>query len=307
MRLFKTRAAKWLLVFFIGLGFVALCGVRFFTVDARTPVSVAAGYIQAKRGDSWWLTLAPTLFSDEDILRLRSRHQGIVDAMHKFRDLSPQTRELAGLLPRVVPMVALAGGSAECLLRGEKDGLLPAGAIEFCYIPRDFVGEHAYRFYCRHDWPAVIAVALDYPQLVAAALFFHELGHLASKFDWHISSLEAELNPKVLSEEVRLYELETLIFDAGTGGSFSRFLDEVLAREPISSKREAVLALTASDMKHLDQLLAAGDSGYLMGAILAFRYQMAIGLRYLRVAGVGDFDSEALALYRWIAGAVEQK
>mgnify|MGYP001581072072 CR=1 FL=1 len=302
MRFFKTRVAKWFLILSVGSGFVAFCGIRLFTTDARTPASLAADYIQAKRGDEWWLTRTPTSFSDEDILRLRFRHRAILAALSRFRDVSPRTQKLAELLPRIVPMVSIAGGSAECSLSGEKNSLLSAGAIEFCYIPRDLVGEHAYRFYCRQDWPAVVAVALDYPQLVAAALFFHELGHLASNFDWHGSTSQVELNPQMLREEVGLYELETLIFDAGTNGLFSRFLDEVLARKSISGGREAILALTPADMRYLDQLLAASDSGHLLGAILAFHYQMAIGLRYLRNVKVSDFDRKVSALYLWIAG-----
>lgn len=134
----------------------------------------------------------------------------------------------------------------------------------------------------------VLAPAMSCPDIVLAASFYHELGHLL----YDLEGLSGVRPPRLpvgsqeyFEEEVEMTELTGQIMDTAVNGQFTQLLDQIIDRSGANTNNPKYTLLhqsvTDADLKKYEDLFVAAGVGEIIANSLLSQFQLMLDFRFI--------------------------
>ena len=254
---------------------------------------------KARHKDVWWLDEPPSLGNNAQIESVIKKQADLIkETISTYKTLSPLATSIARHFESFFVSIAInRSSSVTVMTTGEtaRIGNIP----EITFVPRDGVRIMGapYSLYWRSDW-GLIMNAMSLPRPVFAGFLFHELGHGYLHPVHPDTKHYAHSSREYALEEIRMHELESLVFDKASNGAFGQVVVEVASRKKeTASFKEALYTLREGDLRRLDESLSATEVGVATSSLLFAHYLIAIGLEHIKLQN--GSDEKKVLLFLW--------
>lgn len=134
----------------------------------------------------------------------------------------------------------------------------------------------------------VLVPAMDCPDTILAASFYHELGHLLYDLEG-LSGVRPPRQPvgsqEYFEEEVEMTELTGKIMDKAVNGQFIQLIDQIIDRSGANTANPKYTLLhqsvTDADLKKYEDLFAAAGVGEIIANSLLSQFQLTLDFRFI--------------------------
>lgn len=276
----------------------------------RSAGNITLEHINSRQPDRWWMNTPPQMPTTDESRKLAQQtfdyNERIKRLLAAYRHVSPLADEIAQTFQNRTVSIFTNGVSMSLFFKENSDSTEYniESDIEVCFVPQDQTKllKQGSEFFFRRNWNALMLPAVEYPDAVLSGLLFHELGHALRYRQGAPSSNATTLSDSYIEEEVEMHELEMEIFDKASGGAFIGYIDSIITREKqkLKTARDAILCVGKEDLRHLDSILGAKQSGPVVSNVLTAQYNISVGLRYLERRQQNVTMGEKVALYRWL-------
>lgn len=262
-------------------------------------------YMADKQPDAWWFTSAEIQGSeeiDQFIRRADTIVSSITTALNRHKKLSPLAGAIAARFTGFRVSVFNRGGS----IWFSHDDEGTAQKLEVCFYARPYAPAMPATAYYRREWGALMLAGMEWPDRVFPAIVLHELGHAHYAVEGRVSATAPPWSDEYADEEIAMHELEADVLNAESGGAYFREIDMTTARHPVSHFYDALLTLTADDLKALDASVGATHAGAGVSGVLVAQHLTAVGLRYINARTKDETEKLRLKreLYRRVSAAL---
>lgn len=277
-----------------------------------------------KQADTYWVTghERSEVIEQMKIESTKVKEHGdrLRDLLIRYKDTNDLSRRIYGEFNDFRIMIFANGSSRSLTLATSTKELKPfdPSQIEICYIPASQVN-HASLFpnncYYRKEWSAVMMRAINMPEEMMIAIFYHELGHaLRHRVDKAPSATAPPHTDEYIREEVEMHMLELEVMDAATNGAFTDLLDNIIDRtwpNPPGYFSPRIYAtvnnVTAQDLVAYDRMFKLASAGQSMISVATFQFKLSLLFRITdRFAPPENRKEVKINLYRWVTGTPRQ-
>ena len=256
--------------------------------------------------DSWWLTTWP--HTPEELPATVAKCEAILRKMKtllsQYRHVSPLAREIADAFPSFNMTVYHRGARIKVPALLGNEGVVTAGQnLEVCLVPSDEVANMPARFFYLGDWQSLVLAGVELPDVVFAAMLYHELGHALLHRQDAPSVFAPTDSDADVDEENEMHWLGEQVLNAASEGKLLKQLDGIIGRQADrSAYKAALLGWTEEDYQRCYACLGVPRPSRLAQKILDVAIWHALGQRMIRTSLPSTaWVAEERKLYRWFS------
>ena len=220
--------------------------------------------------------------------------QRIRNALERYGDVSPETRQLAKRFKQFSVGVLVIDGNVDDAKR------LPGGQIRVLFYPADQYGSHPSSLYYSQGEQAVMVAGLDWPQSFFSAALLHELWHALCNKEGRPSATASNDSDLWIGEEVDSHTIEADVLNAATDGRYYRAIGIVINQGNFSSLNSIKTEVTAEQLWQLDEALGLRTVGREITSPLVAQHLFALGLILVKELPAKERREALIGYYRVI-------
>ncbi|EKD46151.1 MAG: hypothetical protein ACD_68C00131G0004 [uncultured bacterium] len=247
--------------------------------SGKIPIQVQQQYFLNKLPAQYWLVGFPTDYHDLQeklIAKGEELTRKCEEALQKFRDLSPQAKEIASTFPKLGN--AFFNGVTTVQLTTSLTGLRASQTqLQVCWTPQFWHNRMPASMYYERAFHAVLACGFDWPELALQSVFLHEAGHALCHHQNEMSAFAPPGSDLYIDEEIVMHELEALAVNQATSGKYFALVSEIAARA--DDWKQAISSIILDDLKKLDELYQAQGASQEVADLISSQLIIIVGFK----------------------------